>query len=332
MSDQGAKFAVARPPDYVFERAGADYTETLLYQPIPIKVGSRRPPATKEGQETLLLGFLYPKKGEVYPDAIADLARFKDDVMAWIRPMTTAAGKSMALLFLLMPWRWQLQMLDKVCESLARKGQVYLTRHFLGMEPNYSSPENLTSYWKPQVRQLKMFLERFLLHLGVNYWASKMLAKCLATFFEYDDQYFYRYLDAFAELKDPAWCRLHPILCVFRLVWTNNKRDLAVGWKFKLAGWLLIFLMVRRGRMRRAWSYAIGGVDLKRMHPDLGDAYHTLYREDYNYGGVPFDERWVFYCIMHRRATHDCAGRPTNGNLPPMLEPKSADEDNQKKE
>jgi len=179
--------------------------------------------------------------------------------------------------------------------EIERLGRWQLEPHFLKER-----------YWMDCVKELRKWIELFLVNLGVDQLLAFRFAKVFGCFIEYDNSYRFRFEDIVSAINLP-FLLANPRREIKRLgeIYASRERphrpleerNMATK-KIMMLVNLLSFLMWLPS-IKRAFVSATKEVNLLKMSLDKADTYHTLMINDYNYQGKSFDERCWVYRTLH---------------------------------
>lgn len=155
-------------------------------------------------------------------------------------------------------------------------------------------------YYSPPVREIIGFVTRLLASLGVKVEVADRTAKTIGMFFENDQAYCWRFVDAMAyttkrDLEDDFYGEMERL---FRIVESHDPngegmrdRGLPALKALKAALWF--------PSVRDAVREAVDGLDVEACKPTENDIYHTILYGDYNMQGRNWEERQELYRKYH---------------------------------
>lgn len=154
------------------------------------------------------------------------------------------------------------------------------------------------------VREVGIFVKRFLFYLGFNEDLAGHYADVVMMVLEFDNAYRYRLQDIVGETSKELLKNRKEII---RLKEIYLKRELQqqdvldFGARGKIARVFAFFsYALWIPKFRRAFDFALEGIDLEKIKLDINDRYHTSFWRGYDYEGKDFDTRYQFFLDTHK--------------------------------
>lgn len=142
--------------------------------------------------------------------------------------------------------------------------------------------------FKKGIRELMRVAEKHVKPVSVGD-SDVNLARCFASFFEFDNAYWGPAQDALSELdrtNDPV----REVARLFDLMIERWNFE-ALKRKFRFMKRIVMFILWVSPKARRMLSEAVLDLNLNEIRPDESDIYYTLNRRDYNYRGESYEKR-----------------------------------------
>lgn len=226
-------------------------------------------------------GMKYPAKGFLYPAAVASNGIAKRMLISQIRLLSR---NPIALLPLI-----RTKNLEQFLHEYWTSANVVLSPYFL-KDKFYCLP----------VKEIRKFVEVFLMTLGVNETDAKETAKTVGHHIEYDQAYRYRVEDLATVVTQDELLN-NPRQAFHKIIQALADRDPDrphLTRKFKMVIDLLS-LALWIPKYRRAYQTAIKAIDFTKIQMDEADRYHTLRMKGYNFGGRTIEDRIQEYIKIH---------------------------------
>ncbi len=224
-------------------------------------------------------GGKYPKKGFPFPEAIAAVNQAKRLFIESIKVLSSWQLFGLGFFFLI-PNKYQVQFIEKVLKSYNR------------IALSAMKPYILKGYYLcPAACEIGLMVKVFLSRLGVSADVTNDFASLVSAIFEYDDAYRYRMQDMASEtnkirLLADQFGEFKRLVALMAM----RENDAYLKGKIKMMFLALKVATVSK-KVRFALTEAIKWADFDFLKLDVADIYWTNMRADYQYRGIPFEER-----------------------------------------
>lgn len=281
--------SVPKPSRQVFATGVVNQTEmSLKWAPQPVYgfVKAEYPEEKDGGGIYVYLdGLKYPTKGFPFPEAIMACGGVKKILIGHLR-------------FFWKNWLAAISLLK-------RSNLESFLFGFNNTAHNILQSFYLVDFrYTKAARQIRIFVEKFLLGVGISENNAQMFALTFATLLEYDDAYRLRFQDL-ADETSVEKLKKNPVGELKRLVQILKERDTMerkdrkkisknFGIVVKLFSWACYLPVVLR-----AWRSALDAVDLSQIQTDEGDRYYMLRWKWYAFGGRSDEDRHAEFEKMH---------------------------------
>ncbi len=221
----------------------------------------------------------FPKKGFPFPEAVWAINIAKKFFIETVRLLSQKQMRGWALVFLL-SFKSKMRLLEQALESYTRISLNVLS-------PYIVKYQHLT----PCSKEVEAVTFTFLQHLGITDSPAMNTAKVVCAIIEYDDAYRYRLQDLMLEtsktklLENPKK-ELNRLLDIL----ISREHSLKVKGNIKNLRRLLNVMLLSR-KIKKAFNKTVMQMDIVALQADKADKYWMDMRLDYDYGGVPFDNR-----------------------------------------
>jgi|SRR3990167_516429 len=233
----------------------------------------------KGGLHVWLKGMKYPRKGQVYPDALKDLYYPKRIL---INALGFLSGKEMIpflILFGLMPKKIKGKILDRLIEKyLGIVGELLIS--------HYLKPRFYTTFCRGLSQPIMSILQDF----GVSEMNAARMSLAFITMLEYDGAYRLRAEDILSETTKEKLLS-NPIGEVQRLIKILAERDWTrphLVEKFNGFAKLLRFGFFF---VKKPFRKALSLIDFSMLQLDKLDRYQVRHWKGYNWFGMTLEER-----------------------------------------
>lgn len=250
-------------------------------------------------------GLKQPIKGFPFPEAINAIDIIKAYTMSMVYTLTQKELKWSVLCFLFLSWKKKIKIIenalsrylifaDRVLNKVTFKdgtiGTIYLQKR----------------YYSNFARELWDLVANFLVELGINRSLAERIGEIVATLFEYDDAYRYRFEDIMSE-TDNYTLRSQPRAELKRLGDIMVSRELVIKGKIEVIIKVLRIMFLSR-KVREAFRVALFTSNFQNLQLDKIDKHCVLKYGSYNFMGMTEEERLDMYYKIYE------------DNLPPVLE------------
>ncbi len=291
---------VSKPPQHLF--AGDHVIDSShLGNGTVFNIAERVDYPPEGGIYVYYKGMPFPKKGFPTPEA-----SWMNDIVKRVSVflLRSIGSKDMllpAMAFAVLPWKMKLRTIDKVIYNFNRVALWMLQSIFMKDE-YYSNP----------CKPMKKVITSFVQALGIEEKTSADIGKVIATMFEYDDSYRYRFEDVMSETSREALIA-SPLKEFRRLGKIFRDREKFADMFSKLDGMIAIgSVALLHPKVRQAWKQAWGSINdeaFAMMQLDDADKYHTLIRGDYDFQGKSLTSRMRRLAMIH--TVSKCHEAPT---------------------
>lgn len=287
---------IAEPPRQIFDNPNISIEEKAATSENTFDM-ERVEIDHEKGIRIFYKGVLFPTKGWPFQSAMYLINIVKRQTMMLMSGFGNKEIIFSALGFLLTPYSWKIRIIENLLVSYNRNANFLLSNIYLKNE-----------YMQPCSRELMKIIDRFLLKMGISQITRKETAKIFATMIEYDDAYRYRIEDIFSETTKESLIQ-SPRKEIKRLVGIYSSRETKspqIIAKFKSFSGIFSLILLNR-KIKQAFLFAIAYCEFSNLQLDEGDRYHCGRRNDYDFFGDKFEDRYKKWIDMH------------NGNLPPLI-------------
>lgn len=214
----------------------------------------------------------FPSKGFPFPQALYAVNFSKRIFLAGIRIPSKMKWYS--------PMSWITAILDAYSSTCR-----FMIEPFLLSSKNYS----------PLSAELRKTIYIFLIELGMNNQSADDFAEIFATNIQYDNAYYLRLEDLLSETTKEKLIK-NPKKEIKRLIGLSGERE-----KFKQNSEKfyqvskLISLAFYIPGVKKSFRKAIEKSDFEKFQWDRDDIHHTLLWDDYQFRGIPIEERQAEY-------------------------------------
>lgn len=241
------------------------------------------------------VGIPYPRKGFPYPKMMYALNTTKKILLGYLSFFGLKEFRLPLLSLVFLSWKKKVVLIEGFLSEFTRLAQWQLEPHFLK-----------DRYWMESVKELRKWIELFLVNLGINQTLAYRAAKIIGCFIEWDDSYRYRLLDIMSSailhnlLNNPRReiKRLGQIYTLRERAHRPLPERILASKKMMLFFNLLSFLLFHP-RIKRSFIKSIKEIQISKMQMDKSDIYQTLPINDYNYQGKSLAERMWAYKAIH---------------------------------
>lgn len=247
-------------------------------------------PHEQEGMFTYYVGLLHPKKGFVYPEALAACNIAKRYLLSTLKFFATPSLALPYLAILILPWRLKVKIIEKLLLSYNTTCDVILEPHFLDDQ-----------YMMLPARQLRDWIARFLVNLGVSDGTAKRFGLTVATLFEYDCRYMETFQDVMSEAsKEVLVARpSRELTRLFGIFAQREKLSKKLLQNVALVGRVFKIIFFHP-RIRKAFAQSVKDVDFQKIGLSEADKYWALFEYGYDFMGIPYDERQDRLSKLHQ--------------------------------
>lgn len=281
---------VAKPPDHLFESKHV-IDDSHLANGTVFNIAERIEYPPEGGVYVHYKGMPFPKKGFPNPEA-----SWMNDIVKRVSVflLRTIGSKDMllpAIAFSILPWKMKLRTIDKGIYNFNRVA-LWMFQSIFMKDEYYSNP----------CKPMKKVVSAFFRELGIENKTAEDFGKVIATMFEYDDSYRYRFEDVMSETSREALIA-KPFREFRRLGEIFRKREKFADMFSKLDGMIAIgSVALLHPKIRKAWKAAWASINdeaFTMMQLDSADKYHTLIRGDYDFQGRSLASRLRRLAMIH---------------------------------
>lgn len=271
---------IPQPDRSVFQRNAVSAAELLTKAPQPVHIFERAEYPETGGIYVYLRGLKYPTKGFPTPEACQANNIAKRMFMGQIRMLVKNKIFLFSMLFKRNRLRW-LKEINDICRVATAQYYLHDIRY------------------NRACRQIRKFLETFLLELGVGKILAIQASRNFVTMLEYDNAYLLRVQDL-ADETTKEKLRDNPIGELKRLLEILGKRDPRVKMKEHFSSLLWLFsLIFKIPKVKRAYYKSLDVIDFTEVQPDDGDRYLMLRWAQYDFGGRSYEDRMNEFLRIH---------------------------------
>ena len=289
------KVNIAFPPDFVFKKneqrlipaSSVVRKSTIMYQ------FERMEYPEEGGQLAWFKDCPYPAKGHPFPQAI----HAANGAKRYLREiMKVLANKNMIGVFagfIISGKKRRTAILTRFLQAYTNAAQMMISPYILS-EKRYS----------PCPRELRKIITRFLEGIGIDHDTADGFSEVFITLIEYDNAYRLRIEDVLSETTKELILQ-NPVRemkkCVNLILEREPSHDITGN-----AGKFDSFVKILRVLLwipnyRNAFKDALRGADFEKLQLDDGDRYHSMLWSDYNFFGLPVEERIEMYKRFHEK-------------------------------
>lgn len=280
------------PPEWVFKnrsRARIVPSQEVMQQKQAMFVWERMEYPESGGQLAWFKGVPHPAKGHPFPEAIY--------AVNFVKRMTRNSLIGLVQKDL---WKEYLGFILSLPKQRTKKIERFLTM-YTDIANRVIAPYILEDrYLTPCAHEIKNFIERFLVKLGIGKEIAQNFAEVFAAQIEYDNAYRLRIEDAMSETTKEKLME-SPGRELVRLggIIMQREPNHGTGESFpKILGALSKVLYVPW--YKKMFLKCVEESDFKNFQLDEADRYHVLLWADYNFLGMTLDERIKMYEAFHK--------------------------------
>ena|SRR3990167_386662 len=252
-------------------------------QPMP-KVGWNE----DKGFLTWHKSFPYPEKGWRDNASLRAVQYSKRILISWVRFLSFKKFMPCYIVLLLLPWK--IKILEKWIDEFQESIELFLREFYL---------EDI--YYSPITKEILIGVETFLNKLGVSGQKSecgprsKVLARNLAMFVQFDTAYYYRFGDIMCEASKERMLK-SPVKELKRLIDVIGARESRTHLVEKFSVFVrLLTLVLWIPKVRKAFKTAIEATRFERLKLDEEDKYNiragSVNEKEYKWFGMTLEER-----------------------------------------
>lgn len=196
------------------------------------------------------------------------------------------------VLFLLLPFRLKIKILNNLLPLILKAPHFAISQHLLKQ-----------NFYLNSTNGIRFIFGTMAISSGLTIDIANKIADLFGAFIEYDNAYRFRIQDFYTEINKENFAKnpKKELLRIVKVCKSRERETLSEFYKilsFSIRG---MFLFMPKSLKAVFVETTVHVLDKKLLHIDEIDWYNMLDRSDYDFRGVPLEQRYEQYKKLHKK-------------------------------